>query len=891
LKEIQIERETTNNIGIHMTISWLYQHKKTLLASAITAALLTGCGGSDSESESSTFSITALDGYLHNAEVLVDTNQDNTCDKTLGMTNEQGKLNVDIVYQNKRICITAKAGETIDLTRGVVEKGFTLKAPAGSAVVTPLTNLVVDILTINNTLTVEEAKKGLLEAIQDSGLDVDETTAFGDYLAPEQSSAPEQQIKNKKLEIIGEALVDAQGKATHTTATQFNLVNAITEQVKDIDKLADLKDLQPTVKEDGTLAPSINHRPTFTGSPLKPYKASIVDGDEKLEIDSSAELKFIDSDADKLSFKIRSLTGEQPHVTISDEGIISGIQQNKAGDYLFHIYVVDSHGAKSRPVPFKLTLTTSNKAPILNPTQAEELKSDIKALAFIKGIEFPEQIFSLNDIFTDPEGDEITYVVTSASKAHGLNVSIQHQQLYISGTPSQSGNVDITITATDIEHSKGSEITIPLTIQDQGVTVNHPLEGTVFYQMDNSSDSGEKPNLRCQSVKFENKTIYFSPESDTPFTCEEPTENVGTYTIDGETLTTTMLENGNTAVDDFTILHSIDEDNGYLVRAEPKGRTNENTWVRHFFTNSKHVDAQLDSEGSAYEYFVWDGAQYIAGQVSVKLNGHPSLNQTSSVSITFNQSLSCDAIQDMYSSIYVSGDSGSSIKLQSCYPNKLQQPTVVFAGLIGVPDIKIIGGHYYSVTTDLAPAYRDKMEPLMLRMQYRGVDKCDRFDSIFNEQDQPKQLSQISDYQDAIAACRNSANASPSDSFETILKAWNLNANAFKLIGQDETYSFTQTEEGKRVTLTMNNEESGNEPIYANWKYEEGHLVIFNVQGEDGQLTEIIETLAVINVAQIDQSLSALSLLQDPAYDELNLGNHTTHGAIQSKIYVFKAVR
>ncbi|RBW67015.1 hypothetical protein DS893_01190 [Vibrionales bacterium C3R12] len=871
-----------------MTISWLYQHKKTLLAPAIAAALLSGCGDNDSEPKSTTFSITAIDGYLHNAEVLVDTNQDSTCDKTLGMTNEQGKLNIDTVYQNKRICITARAGETIDLTRGVVENGFTLKTPAGSAVVTPLTNLVVEILTINDTLTVEEVKKGILDAIQDSGMDVDGTTAFGDYLAFAQSSAPEQQVKSKKLEIIGEALVDAQSKSNHTAAMQFNLVKAITEQIKDTDKLIDLQDLQPTVKEDGTLAPTINHRPKFTGNDLKLYEASIVDGEERLEINRSVELKFTDSDSDKLTFKIKSLTDGQPHVTISDEGIISGIQQNKAGNYLFHIYVVDSHGAKSRPVPFKLALTTSNKAPTLNLTQAEELKSDIKALELIKGIEFPEQTFPLNGIFTDPDGDVIAYTVTAEPKAHGLNVSIRQQQLQISGTPIQSGNVDITITATDIAHSKGSQMTIPLTVKDQGITVNHPLEGTVFYQIDNSGDSGEHPNLRCQSVKFENKTIYFSLESETPFTCEEPIENVGTYTIDGETLTTSILENGNTVVDDFTILHPIDEDNGYLVRAEPKGRTNESTWVRHFFTNAQHVDEQIDARGAAHQYLVWKGNEYISGDASVHLNGHSRLNQEPSVSITFSKSLSCEEIQKIYSQIYISDEAGYTVKSQGCNINELKQPTVVFSDLTGIRDGKIIDGHYYAVTTDLAPIYRDKMEPLMLRMKYQGVYKCDQFDSNFDEQDQPEQLSRISDFQSAVNMCKKSSNVDPFENLESTLKTWTQDVSAFKLIGHDETYSFTQTEKGKHVTLTINNGEGGDEKINANWKYEEGRLVIFNVQGGSGQFTEIIETLALTNVAPIDQSLSVLSILQDPAYDVLNLGNHISHGAIQSKIYVFK---
>lgn len=872
-----------------MTIPWRYQHKKSLLASAVAGLLLSGCGGSDSEPEPSTFSITAIDGYLHRAEVLVDTNQDDTCDKTLGMTNEKGQLEVDVLYKNKRICITAIAEKTIDLTRGIVEKGFMLQAPAGHAVVTPLTNLIVDILAINNTLTVEEVKKGILEAIQDSGMDVDETTAFGDYLASAQSLTPELKVKSKKLEIIGEALVDAQGKSNYSEKTQLNLVKAIAEQIKDIDKLGDLQDIHPMVNEDGTLAPTINHRPTFTGIDLKPYEAYVVEGEEWLEIDRSAELKFADSDNDKLKFKIKSLTSDQPYVTISDEGIVSGILQNKAGNYLFHIYAVDSHGARSHPVLFKLMLATSNKAPAINSIQAEEFKSDIKSLGFIKGIEFPEQTFSINDIFIDPEGDAITYTVSFSPKEIGLNASIKEQQLLISGTPIRSGNVDIIITATDNVHSNASQITIPISIKDQGILVNHPLEGTVFYQVDNRSDLAESPNLNCQSVKFENKAIYFSPKSETSFDCEEPTENVGIYTIDGETLTTTIYESGNTVVDDFTVLSSLYENYGYLVRAEPKGRAHEHTWVRHFFTDAKHVNEQIESRGLAFQYLVWMDNEYISGDPSVHLNGHSSLNQKPSVSITFSKSLSCEEIYKIYSNIYISDEAGYIGKLEMCHINELHQPTVTFSGFTGVPDIKITDGNYYTVTTDLASAYREKMEPLMLRMQYRGADKCDEFDSTFNDQDQPEKLSPIIGYLNAVATCRSNANTNSYDSLENIVKTWNPNADSFKLIGQDELYSFTQTEVGKFVTITMNNGEEGDEQINASWKHEEGSLVIYNVEGDNGQSAEITETLALISIAPLDQSLSVLSLLQDPAYDKLNLGSHTTHGAVQSKIYAFKA--
>lgn len=145
-----------------------------LTTAVASAMVLTGCGGggggssSDTGSSASTFSITAMDGYLKNAEVWVDAddNLDNGCEMDLGLeTGDGGLVNIPIEYQGNTICIKAIAGKTIDEDQGPVERPLELKAPAGETVVSPLTNLVVEQLEEDDSLTVDEAKNNVIEEL------------------------------------------------------------------------------------------------------------------------------------------------------------------------------------------------------------------------------------------------------------------------------------------------------------------------------------------------------------------------------------------------------------------------------------------------------------------------------------------------------------------------------------------------------------------------------------------------------------------------------------------------------------------------------------------------------------------------------------------------------
>ena len=114
--------------------------------------LLTACGGSDNKDDQpkeKTLEVTAIDGYLQNALVWLDVNGDGLPDTTNepnARTGADGKATLDVSAVTNpgqyRLLVKAIANETVDLERGTVTRDYTMSAPAGVSVVTPLSTLV-----------------------------------------------------------------------------------------------------------------------------------------------------------------------------------------------------------------------------------------------------------------------------------------------------------------------------------------------------------------------------------------------------------------------------------------------------------------------------------------------------------------------------------------------------------------------------------------------------------------------------------------------------------------------------------------------------------------------------------------------------------------------------
>ena len=153
------------------------QFKLSLLTGSLLAALtLTGCGGGDSDTpvtpNENTKTITVIDGYLTNAEVCVDKNDNKQCDdgESIGLTNEKGQLEISQEQAAYPLLAKAVAGKTQDSDSiGYVANSYTMGASKNMDVITPFTTMAH-----HGDISIDELA---------SQLNLDSKTISGDYVA------------------------------------------------------------------------------------------------------------------------------------------------------------------------------------------------------------------------------------------------------------------------------------------------------------------------------------------------------------------------------------------------------------------------------------------------------------------------------------------------------------------------------------------------------------------------------------------------------------------------------------------------------------------------------------------------------------------------------------
>ncbi|WP_159064764.1 hypothetical protein [Thaumasiovibrio subtropicus] len=207
--------------------------KMSLCASAM-ALILAGCNsgsssdvGGDGGGEGSDRVITVIDGYLANAEVCVDRNENAVCDEGefLGTTNSQGKFTVSKANANYPVLVRVVAGSSIDQDRiGYVTETYTMAAEADSAVVTPFTTVA---MASNQTVEALAAELGL-EADLVSG---DYVAAKGDEESAEAAAAVHALARSLVAE-LPENANDLDGDALVKTAGDIK--DAIDDHVNNV---------------------------------------------------------------------------------------------------------------------------------------------------------------------------------------------------------------------------------------------------------------------------------------------------------------------------------------------------------------------------------------------------------------------------------------------------------------------------------------------------------------------------------------------------------------------------------------------------------------------------------------------------------------------------------
>lgn len=519
-------------------------NKKTFLAASVVLAL-TACGSSESGSGESSTKLTAIDGYLTNAELWIDTNDNLELDagdtQLADNSDENGQFTLTAEQQGHAVFIKAISGQTIDSVRGVVSEDFELSAPAGSKVANPMTNMVVQQLAENPEITQTEAEDTVIKSIQDSGLTASRDLIFGDYLA----NTSDQQAQ--ALNIIGESLVD---NSDLSIESQLKIASAVSVEVQKVvaDETGDLSNFYPSVSvnNEGSVEVEVNSRPLVTGS-IETQTLSF----ENVLTDINVTTFFSDADEDTLTYQLVLKDSDQLNgLTITPTtGIISGTP-TLAGTFEYQVFAKDDK-TRSYPLNFTVIVETANTAPTVNQEIATQLQATISAWQLTVG-ETVDYTLDISALFTDAESDTLDYRVDTTLRVAGfvngtLSVSENDGTITLSGTPSNNQDADtsnIYVYASDnINEETLSIFTLPEIIGSSTPSeITNPLAGKTWYAIeqgasdgsDNFDDASSFDRVWCDTYKFENNKVYINTRTiDNLTQCSDTaTDEIGSYTID-----------------------------------------------------------------------------------------------------------------------------------------------------------------------------------------------------------------------------------------------------------------------------------------------------------------------------------------------------------------------
>ena len=462
--------------------------KKSILATSV-AVLLTACGSDSSSNDAPQVStLTALDGYLANAQVYVDTNEnnvwDNGVDELLGLTNSQGQFNVPNVHMDKALFVRAIQNQTTDSDRGLVTESFVLAANSGSTIASPMTDAVMSRV-VQESESIDDARTMILNSFAD--LTDDPDLVFGDYLV-------DTTVTGAALKVVGEQLVDHADEAT-TPAIEMALISSLSENL-DAEITSNNgslpEDYYPavTIGNDGTPTVDSNHKPMVTGTI---DKKTMTLGDGFADIDVSAD--FSDTDSDIANYTIIEVNGLTHGLSISSSGIISG-DLTTVGDFHFEIIAIDAKFAKSYPLDLNVEVkpAAANMPPEVNAAEFNRLQDDISTWSLTERHTIDNTI-DVAALFDDNESDTLVYAATStlekdldSGEATDFDMFWYSNgtQLGFNNGPSRSAPAEtetITISASDGVNAEPTEVVfkLPEIAEFPGYSDPHFLMDSYWY--------------------------------------------------------------------------------------------------------------------------------------------------------------------------------------------------------------------------------------------------------------------------------------------------------------------------------------------------------------------------------------------------------------------------
>lgn len=467
---------------------------------AISVSLiLTACGGeggnsdtSSTDSNLSTTSLLAMDGYLQNAVVFIDANNDGVWQATdeglLGLTDSNGQLSFDGTPQGTLAIQTLipdgdAQAKLISLDREKYADIYTididqpsqpmqyevvLRAPAKSTVISPITDLVS--IEMANGASEEEAISTVITVLgsNDTTLDL-----YADYIGTSNL---------KSLHKMAQILTQSKAfnsDSYSTKAIQYAAVAATIVDSMEDEKLNDV-DYKPVIidsSSDDSLQIITNTQATVNTN----VKATILSELDSLSLTVNNSLNYSVDLSDLFDDSDNSTSNQ---ISISDTsiselnaaGITAKIESNQlvlsasqitlAGTFPIILSTVDtdSEGNELGDVNAVLSLKISaagNQPPILNKQNQIHVQSLLSNIELQQGREF-NQTFYIYDLFTDPDDDQLTYSVSTTDS--GILASIEQGLLYLSGTPNSANTLTLTVKVSDGVHSENSVVTFLLPV-------------------------------------------------------------------------------------------------------------------------------------------------------------------------------------------------------------------------------------------------------------------------------------------------------------------------------------------------------------------------------------------------------------------------------------------
>ncbi|WP_394246780.1 hypothetical protein [Vibrio profundi] len=561
--------------------------KKTLLP--VSLLTLAACGGSsDGESQdasASSVSITAFDGYLKNALMFVDKNDDGVFnvndDVLLGLTDENGQVDVGSTKPTGTLAVqTLVLGEaaqsylvsidskyenvfTVDMDRPSqpLDSEFVLRSPNSSNTISPLSDLVhseMSMGTIDNPITEEDALTAIRSAL---GLNND-ADLYKDFVSGKDADV----TLHKIAQILTASKVafpaTYRQKAKEFAQDARQAVDGMTEDEKS----------DPNYRAPVNGDPSDVERPSHQTYVNEAVSKEVQQQFDELEltygqssttpvtlfsIDISALFK--DKDVDEVDTSLLSLnTSENSSILdtlgqeigliayIFDEELRVGLNStdaiSKAGDFRLKVTLNPESNEINRQVAmFTFHIdATDVEFPEVDENAKQILQAQVDEWALSKGYDLGEgYTLDVSSLFSTADDEALSYSYSTNAVNNGLNVETSASNtLVLKGTPAKSASEDsidysLLVTATT---NQGAAQTVALNlpaVQDEqeptGLLDLKHLESKKLYRVVNNKYADV---TYCEVLKLANGTIYrLQGEAGERCPSQEPSDIVGQYSM------------------------------------------------------------------------------------------------------------------------------------------------------------------------------------------------------------------------------------------------------------------------------------------------------------------------------------------------------------------------